>query len=647
MNKLVKTPTKRTVRNSKLADVLGPVENLESYVKADWWKHIFNANYLRTDGDVVNDAAITQAEVDIFEKTLGVNKDIAMLDLCCGQGRHVMEFSRRGYEGARGFDRSHYLISRARAQAKKEGLSATFKEGDARKLPYKKNQFDVVTILGNSFGYFESAEDDQLVLGEIFRILKPNGKLLIDVTDGDHMRATFEARSWEWIDKTYFVCRERSISSDNQRLVSREVITHVKKGVVADQFYAERLYSSEQLKGLLEDNGFEGVAICETLDTSSTRDQDLGMMARRNILLGHVHKAAEPAPARQDQRAARIAVLMGDPRKSDKIKPGATWDDDDLHTINEMKKALATLPGYDITYFDNHDQFMTDCYKWKKDFDLALNICDEGFNNDALLELHVPALLEIMDVPYTGGNPQCLSYCYDKSLVRGMANEMGIPVAEAYMVNPDDTTFIEVAIQFPVIIKPNMGDSSFGITADNVCEDVRQLENALLSLRQKFGYDQPVLIEQYLTGADISVGIIGNPSGKFEFLPIIEEDYSDLPEGLPRICGYEAKWDPESPYACIRSVPANLDSATEQFLHASCQKLFERLGCRDYARFDWRLDSNGTPRLLEVNPNPGWCWDGHLNKMATLAGWTYAEMLHKIIRAAQLRERVKAEAAGI
>ena len=646
MNKLVKAPSKRNVRNSKLADVLGPVENLESYVKADWWKHIFNANYLRTDGDVVNDAAITQAEVDVFEKTLGVDKNVAMLDLCCGQGRHVMEFSRRGYVGAQGFDRSHYLISRARGQAKKESLSATFKEGDARKLPYKKNQFDVVTILGNSFGYFESAEDDKLVLGEIFRILKPEGKLLIDVTDGDHMRATFEARSWEWIDKTYFVCRERSISGDNQRLVSREVITHVKKGVVADQFYAERLYSSEQLKGLLEGNGFEDVAICETLDTSSTRDQDLGMMARRNILMGRVHKTIEKPAPKQAERPARIAVLMGDPRKSDKIKPGATWDEDDLHTINEMKKALATLPGYEITYFDNHDQFMQDSYKWKKDFDLALNICDEGFNNDALLELHVPALLEIMDVPYTGGNPQCLSYCYDKSLVRGMANEMGIPVADAYMVNPDDTTFIEVAIQFPVIIKPNMGDSSFGITADNVCEDVAQLENALFSIRQKFGYDQPVLIEQYLTGADISVGIIGNPPGKFEFLPIIEEDYSELPEGLPRICGYEAKWDPDSPYACIRSVPAKLDSATEQFLHASCQKLFERLGCRDYARFDWRLDSNGTPRLLEVNPNPGWCWDGHLNKMATLAGWTYADMLHKIIRAAQLRERVKADSAS-
>ena len=99
IDKLVKPPTKRTVRNSKLADVLGPVENLESYVKADWWKHLFNANYLRTDGDVVNDNAITQAEVDIFEKILAVDKNAAMLDLCCGQGRHVMEFARRGFTG--------------------------------------------------------------------------------------------------------------------------------------------------------------------------------------------------------------------------------------------------------------------------------------------------------------------------------------------------------------------------------------------------------------------------------------------------------------------------------------------------------------------------------------------------------------------
>ena len=75
----------------------------------------------------------------------------------------------------------------------------------------------------------------------------------------------------------------------------------------------------------------------------------------------------------------------------------------------------------------------------------------------------------------------------------------------------------------------------------------------------------------------------------------------------------------------------------ERFLGASCIKLFERLECRDYARFDWRLDRNGTPRLLEVNPNPGWCWDGHLAKMAKLHGLSYAGMLELILEACKSR----------
>jgi D-alanine-D-alanine ligase len=154
-----------------------------------------------------------------------------------------------------------------------------------------------------------------------------------------------------------------------------------------------------------------------------------------------------------------------------------------------------------------------------------------------------------------------------------------------------------------------------------------------------------VLVEKFLTGKDISVGIIGNSPESYQVLPIIEEDYSLLPEDLPKICGYEAKWDPNSPYWNLRSIPANLPEETERFLVASCLKLFERLGCRDYVRFDWRLDSEGTPRLLEVNPNPGWCWDGHLAKMAKLAGISYPQMLHQILRAAedrlQLQEKVR------
>jgi D-alanine-D-alanine ligase len=646
MKKTNESTNKRKTNNQRLIEVLGPIENLESYVKADWWRHIFNANYLRTDGDVVNDENITKHEAQVFAGLLDVDKDAYILDLCCGQGRHVLEMARQGFWNVHGLDRSHYLISRAKSVAKKEGLHVSFKEGDARKLPFPTDHFDVVTILGNSFGYFETKEDDIRVLEEIRRIMKPGGKLLIDITDGDHMRSTFEPRSWEWIDKNYFVCRERSLSSDNERLISREVITHVKKGVIADQFYAERLYSQDELYSLLEMNGFHDVEQKHSMTPESERNQDLGMMAKRNIVMALVNKQLAPTYNKvKSETNLNIAVLLGDPDKHDKVKPGAVFDEDDHHTINKLKQALGSLEGYDFTYFDQHDSYLNNLPRWKRDYDLVLNLCDEGFNNNAVQELHVPALLETLDISYTGGNPQCLAYCYDKSLIRGLASEMDIPVANAYIVKPEDTTFIDITIPFPVIIKPIFGDSSFGITQNCVCYNVMELERAILESRQQFGYECPILVEQFLTGKDISVGIIGNSktSGNVEFLPIIEEDYSVLPEGYPRICGYEAKWDPESPYWKITSIPAKLDDATDQFLQASCLKLFERVECRDYARFDWRLDHNGTPRLLEVNPNPGWCWDGHLAKMAKLADISYAEMLGKIIQAAVERRQVQKE----
>ncbi|PKM99197.1 MAG: hypothetical protein CVU78_07565 [Elusimicrobia bacterium HGW-Elusimicrobia-2] len=66
-------------------------------------------------------------------------------------------------------------------------------------------------------------------------------------------------------------------------------------------------------------------------------------------------------------------------------------------------------------------------------------------------------------------------------------------------------------------------------------------------------------------------------------------------------------------------------------------RLFERLDCRDYVRFDWRMDAAGNPRLLEVNPNPGWCWDGHMAKMAKLAGMSYVDLLKSILNAVEQR----------
>lgn len=156
----------------------------------------------------------------------------------------------------KGFDRSRYLIEKAKRQAKKEGLPVKFREGDARKISYKDDQFDIVLILGNSFGYFELIEDDIKVLKEVFRVLKPSGRIVIDICDGEYMRNNFQPRSWEWIDKKMMVCRERALSSDKQRIISREVIIHTERCVIVDRFYAERLYSYEDIRKLLESVGF-------------------------------------------------------------------------------------------------------------------------------------------------------------------------------------------------------------------------------------------------------------------------------------------------------------------------------------------------------------------------------------------------------
>lgn len=615
---------------------LGPLSSLEEHVRPDWWRHIFNSTYLKTDADVVDDQKITRQEVDLFSGMLCLSPDDRIFDLCCGQGRHSLELARTGFRHVEGLDRSHYLIQKAKANARKGGLSIRFREGDARKLPHPPDTFDAVMLLGNSFGYFETVQDDLRVLKEIFRVLKPWGRFIIDVADGGYMREHFQPRSWEWMDNNHFICRERSLALDGQRLISREVVTHVGKGVIADQFYAERLYTRESLHELLKTAGFSEITFHGELSSDSQRNQDMGMMERRIAVTAVVRKDWTPRKGRKRGAVRNVAVLFGDPNKPDPIKPSSIFDDDDLYTIDRLKEALGGLNGFRFTYLSNHNTLIQDLVKIKSKIDFVFNLCDEGFSNDAKKELHIPALLEMLGIPYTGSGPQCLTLCYDKSLVRGIAKEMDIPVPDAIFIKPEDTTF-ELYFDFPVITKPNFGDSSFGITQRRVVHNPEELTNAISEIREKFGYDQPVLVEEFLSGNDLSVGIIGNPPDAYTVLPIIEEDYSMLPDGLPRVCGYEAKWLLDSPYRNLSSISAELPGETEKFIVECCLKLFERLECRDYSRFDWRLDSEGSPRLLEVNPNPGWCWDGHLAKMSEIASISYPEMLKMISDAAEQR----------
>ncbi|MFX1420219.1 MAG: methyltransferase domain-containing protein [Promethearchaeota archaeon] len=609
---------------------------MEEYVKKDWWKKIFNAYYLKTDGDVVEDQKITQSEVEYFLKIMNFQPEHYILDLCCGQGRHSIELASMGFNNIYGLDRSRFLIQKAKSNAKKSGVVCKFREGDARKLPYNEDSFDFIMILGNSFGYFESINDDLRVLKEIFRVLKPWGRILIDITDGNYIRKNFQRRSWEWIDKEHFVCRERSLSLDKQKLISREVITHVNKGVLVDQFYSERLYSKNRISKLLKKVGFSNITIHGSLTPESQRGQDLGMMERRIIVSATVKKEWTEVKKKERKTKRNIAVIFGDPNKPDELKPSKRFDDDDFYTINQLKAALKDLYEFNFIYLDNHNTLIQDLQNLRGKIDLAFNLCDEGYLNDARKELHIPALLEILKIPYTGSGPQCLAFCYDKSLVRGIAKELEIPVPEAIFIKPEEK-IIDLPLYFPAIVKPNFGDSSFGITQKSVVKNGEELLSAISEIREKFGYDKPILIEQFLTGKDLTVGIIGNPPDNYIILPIIEEDYSCLPPELPQICGYEAKWLPDSAYWNIKSIPANLPQNIVEIIENCSLKLYTRLECQDYARFDWRLDAKGNPKLLEVNPNPGWCWDGHLAKMCNIDNIPYKEMLKKILEATAKR----------
>jgi D-alanine-D-alanine ligase len=621
---------------------LGPVSDLERHLPSEWWRTLFNSLYLETDGDVVENDRNTEQEVDLLIRSAGLERNDRILDLCCGQGRHSLVLARRGFPHVTGLDRSRYLIRLAKKRARQSNLRLSFHEGDARRFRLGDGEFHCVCILGNSFGYFDRPEDDLAVLEAVKRALASGGTLVMDLMDGEWMRDHFEARSWEWVDQNHFVCRERALAGDGDRLVSREVVVHAERGVIADQFYAERLYSKERIAALMTGAGFGNVRFHSVASPDSPRNQDLGMVEHRLFLTGEAPHRTQLVP----RRAApfpEVAVLLGDPRLPDPVKRDGHFNEEDAETVARLKAALAELPGYRFRYLDNHATLFADLRALRPHF--VLNLCDEGFNNDAFLEMHVAALLEMLDIPYSGAGPACLGVCYNKSVVRGVAEAIDVPVPAETFFNSDDLAATIPSGVFPALIKPNFGDSSIGIAREAVVHTWEEAIAYLSHLRQLLP-GCPILIQEFLTGPEYSIGIIGNPGSSCRVLPILEVDYSRLDPALPRLLTYESKWIPDSPYwSQIAYREAQLDEDTRRRMTDYANILFERLGCRDYARFDFRADAAGEVKLLEVNPNPGWCWDGKLNLMAEMAGLRYCDLLRLIIEAAQ--ERVAATRPGL
>jgi D-alanine-D-alanine ligase len=330
----------------------------------------------------------------------------------------------------------------------------------------------------------------------------------------------------------------------------------------------------------------------------------------------------------------KLCVLTGDPRLPDLTKRGQRYNEEDLATHAAMRAALQGLKRFELEVFDDHARLLE---RFAADPpDLMLNFCDTGYRNVASQELHLPALLELQGIPYSGATPACMAICYDKQIVRLVAEALGIPVPrESYLAAGGSIDGAEFTL--PALIKPNQADGSVGITKDAVVHTRAEAADYLAWLQRELP-GRAVLIQEYLPGPEYGVGLIGNPGDELVALPALEVDYARLPAGLAPILSFESKALPDSPYWTeIKFKPAEAAPQVQVAIADQARRLFARLGCRDYARFDFRVAADGEPKLMEVNPNPAWAYDGKLAFMAGFAGIDYPGMLEMIVDAALRR----------
>lgn len=329
-----------------------------------------------------------------------------------------------------------------------------------------------------------------------------------------------------------------------------------------------------------------------------------------------------------------VTVLFGDPDLPDQSKPEGRFHAEDLDCIERAKTALGEIAGYRFTFETDHSTLMR---RWmEKPPRFVLNFADTGYRNNALMETHIPALLEMLGVPCTGAGVIGMSLVYDKAVVREVAEAHGVPVPWETFLRPEDPEDT-IPDAFPALIKPARADGSLGITKYAVVHDRKEATAYLRWLRRTLP-GRAALIQEFLPGTEYGTGLIGNPESGFEVLPALEVDYSGLDPGLPRILGYESKSYPDSPYwTDIGYRRARLASVEEQRLAGYATLLFERLSLHDYGRFDFRAAADGTIKLMEVNSNPAWGYDAKLALMTGFAGRPYSWMLERILEAGQTR----------
>lgn len=264
--------------------------------------------------------------------------------------------------------------------------------------------------------------------------------------------------------------------------------------------------------------------------------------------------------------------------------------------------------------------------------DLVFNLV-ESFGEDNTKEPHVAAYYDLLGLPYTGSGPRGLSLAMDKAVTKKLLAFHDIATPEFAVVWRGRLDWSH-DLGFPVIVKPVREDGSIGIGFDALATNIRDLMQRIDELHAAF--DHPVLIEQYIDGREIYVGVLGNAQP--EALPPVELDMSRLPKGTPRIAGSEVKWEEGTrAYRSTRvRIPRLAESVRETFARYAVTA-FQALGLRDYARMDFRLARDGKVYLIEANPNPYVHSGAEFMRGARASGRTHPRTILEIVEHARAR----------
>jgi len=254
-------------------------------------------------------------------------------------------------------------------------------------------------------------------------------------------------------------------------------------------------------------------------------------------------------------------------------------------------------------------------------------------------ESHLPAMLEMLQIPYLGSDALTLGICLDKSRAKEILTYHKIPNAKFLVANQTED-IINANFDFPLIVKPISEGSSKGIFSSSFVKNTKELEDEVS--RILISYNQPALIEEFLPGREFTVAVLGN-GDEAEILPIIEIRYEAFPEDVVPLYSYEAKWilDTKENKFDVFECPARLNSNLEEKIKDTVLRTYNVLRCKDWSRIDVRLDKNGVPNIIEINPLPGIMPDPNENsslpKAARVAGMTYSQLIQRALYSAAKR----------